>query len=158
MIGMKRILGAILVVFLVVVSCGEEAPRQTIPFARVYFRVAPNGYDHILRNPDSYKLFTGESGHPSSEHFGYAGVLVVSDAKGVLHAFDLCCPHEDNRQVKVDPDYEETGYSGKVKCTSCGSVFVTLFGLGNVEEGPSAEPLQKYNVMPLGDGSYRVVN
>jgi hypothetical protein len=150
---------SVVVVFLLIVmSCGEESPRWTVPSAQVNFRVDPDGYDPVLKNPHSYKIFTESERRLPSDRFGYAGVLVVSDATGVLHAFDLCCPHEDSRQAVVVPDYEGKGYNGKVKCASCGSVFVTLFGLGNVESGPSTEPLQRYNVILLQDGSSRVVN
>lgn len=144
---------------LTVVSCGDEAPRQTVPFASVYFRVDPRGYDPELRTPHSYKIFTERERRLPSDRFGYGGVLVVSDATGVLHAFDLCCPNEDNRKIVVDPEYgEHGGYSGTVKCASCGSVFVTMFGLGSVDSGPSDEPLQRYNVIPMQDGAYQVVN
>lgn len=156
---MKRTGIFFLIIFLVgVVSCGDEAPRQTVPYARVNFRVDPNGADYILKNNIVYKIFTKDEVHPTTDRFGYAGVLVVTDANGGLHAFDLCCPHEDNMRIVVNPDYEEKGYSGKVKCPTCGSVFGTMFGLGNVESGPSTEPLQRYNVIKLQDGSYRVVN
>ncbi|MDR2815574.1 MAG: Rieske 2Fe-2S domain-containing protein [Proteiniphilum sp.] len=151
---MKRIL----LIFLIVTSCGEETPRRTVPFAPVNFRIDPNGYDIELNSPLSCKVFTEKGRRLDTDRFGYAGVLAVSDATGILYAFDLCCPHEDNRLVTVVPDYEGHGYNGKVKCALCGSVFVTMFGLGNVESGPSAEPLQRYNVILLQDGSYRAVN
>ncbi|MDR0421798.1 MAG: hypothetical protein LBH72_02160 [Proteiniphilum sp.] len=111
-----------------------------------------------MKNPLSYKIFTENDRRLPADRFGYAGVLVVSDATGVLHAFDLCCPREDSRQVAVVPDYEGGGYNGKVRCASCGSVFVTMFGFGSVESGPSTEPLQRYRVILLQDGSSRVVN
>ena len=156
---MKRVGIILLIIFLMVISCGEDTSRQTVPFASVNFRVDLNGYDPVLNSPHSYKIFTEEERRLPSDRFGYAGVLVVSDATGILYAFDLCCPHEDSKRVVVAPGYEGNGgYNGKVKCASCGSVFVTMFGLGNVESGPSKEPLQQYNVIPLQDGSYRVVN
>ncbi|SEA37319.1 Rieske [2Fe-2S] domain-containing protein [Porphyromonadaceae bacterium KH3R12] len=156
---MRRMVFVLSVIILLAFSCGDETARQTVPYAPVNFRVDPSGYDAILNNPHSYKIFTEEERRLPSDRFGYAGVLVVSDARGGLHAFDLCCPHEDSKGITVTPDYEENeGYNGKVKCVLCGSVFVTMFGLGSVESGPSTEPLQRYNVLPLQDGSYRVVN
>lgn len=156
---MRRVGIILFLIMLIVVSCGEEAPRQTVPFAPVNFRVDLRSYDAVLNNPHSYKIFTEEERRLPSDRFGYAGVLVVSDARGDLHAFDLCCPYEGSRQIAVTPGYEgDGGYNGKVKCVSCGSVFVTMFGLGSVESGPSTEPLQRYNVMLLQDGSYRIVN
>lgn len=155
---MKRTGVALSIIILIVVSCGDEAPRQTVPFAPVNFSVELNGYDSELKNELSYKIFTEEERRLATDRFGYGGVLVVSDANGGLHAFDLSCPHEDSRQVVVSPGYDGKGYNGKVKCSSCGSVYVTMFGLGNVESGPAAESLQKYNVIQLQDGSYRVTN
>ncbi|NLX66623.1 MAG: Rieske 2Fe-2S domain-containing protein [Bacteroidales bacterium] len=155
---MKRIGVFFLIFLLMALSCGEEESRQTVPYAPVNFRVDPNGVDYILRNNLSYKIFTENEAHTTTDRFGYAGVLVVTDANGALYAFDLCCPHEENRNVTVSPEYEGNGYGGKVKCSACGSVYVTMFGLGNVESGPSAESLQRYNVIRLQDGSWRVVN
>lgn len=155
---MKRIAAVFLLILLIVTSCGDETPRQTVPFAQVNFRVDLISYDSELKNPDRYKIFTEEQRRLDTDYFGYGGVLVVSGPSGDLHAFDLCCPHEDNRQVVVVPDYEGSGYIGKVKCPSCGSVFVTMFGLGSVESGPSMEPLQRYNVILLQDRSSRIVN
>ncbi|MFA7494105.1 MAG: Rieske 2Fe-2S domain-containing protein [Proteiniphilum sp.] len=155
---MKRIGIFFFISLLIVLSCGEEETRQTVPYAAVNFRVDPNGADYILRNNLSYKIFTENELHPSTDRFGYAGVLVVTDANGTLHAFDLCCPHEDSKHIIVSPEYDGNGYGGKVKCSVCGSVYVTMFGLGNVESGPSTESLQRYNVIRLQDGSWRVVN
>ena len=155
---MKRIWFFFLIFFLVVFSCGKEESRQTVPYAPVNFRVDLTGYDVVLNNPHSYKVFTERERRLPSDRFGYAGVLVVSDAVGGLHAFDLCCPHEDNRNILVDPDYEGKGYNGKVRCPECGSIYVTMFGLGSVESGLSTESLQRYNVIQMQDGSYRVVH
>ncbi|WP_298649239.1 hypothetical protein [uncultured Proteiniphilum sp.] len=155
---MKRVATTFSLIILILVSCGEEASRQTVPFAAVNFRVDLSGYDRVLNSPHSYKIFTEDERRLPSDRFGYAGVLVISDATGILHAFDLCCPHEDSKQAVVVPGYAGEGYDGKVKCNSCGSVFVTMFGLGSVEAGPSTETLQRYNVILLQDGSYRIVN
>lgn len=154
-IGKWKIL---LLIFLFTFACGEEMSRQTIPMAQVYFRIDPMSYDDELKNPDSYKIFKEANRRFDTDRFGFAGVLVVTDAYGGLHAFDLCCPHEDKKLVVVSPEYDGHAYDGTVKCTSCGSVFITMFGLGSVESGPSVEYLQRYNVTPLSDGSYRITN
>lgn len=142
-------------------SCSEETALQTIPYAPVNFSIDPQGFDHELNDMNAYKVFTVKSHLPllSSDRFGFGGVLVVTDANGGLHAYDLCCPHEDRKLVVVDPVYEDGAtYNGKARCPSCGSVFVTMFGIGNVESGPSTEPLQRYSVISLQDGSFRIVN
>lgn len=155
---MKRAAVVFLLIFLMVISCGEESLRQTVPFAPANFRVDPGGFDSELANPLSCKIFTEKERRLPTDRFGYAGLLVVSDANGRLHAFDLCCPHEDSRQITVAADYEGNGYNGQVKCNACGSVFETMFGHGNVVSGPATERLQQYPVTMLNDGSYRLLN
>ena len=120
------------------VSCVEEAPRFTVPYARVFFRVDLNGLDYDL-TPFSYKIYL--QGRRAGEATGYGGLLLFRRAEDLLFAYDLCCPHEDDRTVKVSPTSD-----GKAVCPKCGSVFVTIHGLGSVESGPSTEPLQLYQV------------
>ncbi|MDD2512826.1 MAG: hypothetical protein PHH64_02515 [Proteiniphilum sp.] len=134
------------------VSCGEEPLRNTLPFAPASFRVDLNGVEHDLWNPLAYKMFTEENRRFASDRFGYAGLLVVAGADGTLYAYDLCCPHEDSKNVVVVPEA-----NGKARCPSCGSLYVTLYGLGSLESGPGKESLQRYRVVPLPDGSCRIV-
>lgn len=156
---MKRVIYIFTAIFFLMTSCGDEVPRQTIPYAPVNFRVDLNSYDLTLSSPLSYKEFTDANRRIATDRYGYGGVLVVTNAQGQLHAFDRCCPHEDKKTHVVAVDYPgNVGYQGKVKCPTCGSVFVTMFGIGNVESGPSLEPLQRYNVIALQDGSFRIVN
>jgi len=135
-------------------ACVDETDRSTIPFAPVNFTVDLLGYDHILNNALSYKVFTEKDRRVDSDRFGFAGLLVVADATGnTLFAYDLCCPYEDSKSIKVLP-----GDEGKVKCPSCGSVFATMYGQGNVVSGPASQSLQRYRVIPLHPGVYRLSN
>ncbi len=135
-------------------SCADESPRQTIPYAPVNVQIDLNGLDHVLRNPLSYKVFTEKERRTDDERFGYSGVLVTSNADGtVLYAYDLCCPHEKKRGVRVVPED-----NGTAMCPTCGTVFVTLYGLGTPEKGPACRPLQRYRVILTAPGVYRVVN
>ena len=126
------------IVLLSAFSCTNEAPRFTVPYARVYFQIDVNGLDSDLSFFD-YKVFT--QGRTLGEQTGYGGLLVFRTAEGTIFAYDLCCPHEDNREIKVSPTD-----NGKAVCPKCGSVFVTMYGLGTPESGPAKEPLQRYTV------------
>ena len=135
-------------------GCTNELPRQTIPYAPVNIQIDLNGLDHELRNPLAYKVFTEKDRRTDDERFGYSGVLVTSNADGtILYAYDLCCPHENKREVRVVPED-----NGTATCLTCGTVFVTQYGLGTRDKGPSTEPLQRYRIEPFAPGVYRVVN
>ena len=134
----KSIIVLFSIALLSVLSCADEAPRFTVPYSRVFFQIDINGLDSDLSFFD-YKLFP--QGRTIGEQAGYGGLLVFRTAEGAIFAYDLCCPHEDNRDIKVKPTD-----NGKAVCPKCGSTFVTMYGLGSVESGPSKEPLQSYTV------------
>ncbi len=135
-------------------GCADELPRQTIPYAPVNIQIDLNGLDHELRNPFAYKVFTEKDRRTDYERFGYSGVLVTSNATGTaLYAYDLCCPHEKKREVRVFPED-----NGTATCPTCGTVFVTQYGLGTRDKGPSTQPLQCYRVISAAPGVYRVMN
>lgn len=143
-------------------GCTDETDEFTIPFAPVNFTIDLRSYDHILNNALSYKIFTEKDRRVDSDRFGYAGLLVVTDATGNgIYAYDLCCPYEDDKHIRVEPRDD-----GKAKCPECGSVFVTMYGntsgdimsgFGTPERGPATEALQSYRVMRQ-NGVYRITN
>lgn len=136
---MKRFTVALFaLVLFFAVSCVDETPRFTVPFARVYFQVDVNGLDSDL-SFFSHKVFT--RGRTLGEHTGYGGLLVFRTHDGEIFAYDLCCPFEDKREIKVTPTD-----NGKAVCPECGSIFVTMYGMGSVELGPATESLQVYAV------------
>ena len=148
----RRITGVCAVLLLSVLSCGEEAPLQTVPFAQVYLRIDLNGLDFDLAAPLAYKIFT--TPRTAQDKLGFAGLMVVRNEKGDnLFAYDLACPYEDSKSALLKP----TG-DGKAVCPTCGSVFVTMYGLGSVESGPAKEPLQRYTVVPGSSGEYIIRN
>ena len=140
--------------------CSDDAPRQTVPFAPVNFQLDLNGLDHSLKNSLSFKIFTEQDRRTDNDRFGYSGVLVISgmgvttDVTGTnFYAYDLCCPHEKNRKSTIIPEED-----GTATCATCGSEFVTMYGLGTPQKGPATESLQRYRVIPTQYGTYRVVN
>lgn len=151
---MKKICISLVLFIVAATSCVDETAPLTVPYALVSFRIDLNGSEYHLKTPLSFMTFTEEDRNLTSDRFGFAGLLVVSDATGnAIYAYDLCCPYEDNKTVKVVP-----GYTGKAVCPNCGSVYITMYGLGSVESGPSMESLQRYSVVPLQSGSYSVRN
>lgn len=135
-------------------SCSEEAPLFTVPMAPVNFKVDIGGLDHQLNGALNFKTFTVKDARTQLDRFGYGGLLLVRDheASG-LFAYDLCCPYEDQRNITVTPTND-----GKAVCKICGSIFVTMYGLGSVESGPSTESLQKYKVLAQSNGVFIVRN
>ncbi|MDR2682902.1 MAG: hypothetical protein LBB64_03415, partial [Dysgonamonadaceae bacterium] len=71
-----------------------------------------------------------------------------------LFAYDLACPHEIDRNVRVIPDAEGTAH-----CPKCGSVFVTMWGTGLPEKNSVAtQPLRSYVVQSTGRNRFVVLN
>ena len=150
---MKKIV-SILCFILLGFSCSDETPRFTVPFAPVNFRVDVGGLDHQLNGALSYKVFTENDVRTQLDRLGYGGLLLVRDHQAsALFAYDLSCPYEDQRNITLTPSDD-----GKAVCKTCGSVFVTMYGLGSVEAGPSQEPLQRYSVIPQSNGVFIVRN
>ncbi len=133
-------------------SCAKEESPFTIPYAKVNFEIDIRGIDSDLR-PFTYKIFT--RGRSVNEFVGYGGLLIFMSAEGKIFAYDLCCPYEDDKSILVEPQS-----NGKAICKTCESSFITMFGLGTPEGGPSKESLQKYQVLPSSQrpGVYFITN
>ena len=140
-----------LLIFLFIVSCVEEENPYILPYTRVYFQIDVNGIDSDLTH-FSHKTFTKP--RTAGEFVGYGGLLLFRSAEGAVFAYDLACPNEKDRSIHVIP-----GNTGKAECPVCKSVYVTMYGLGSVESGPSGNSLQKYRVeKKSGNGVFVVVN
>lgn len=124
-------------------ACGSEEADNIIPVSQVAFKVNVNAQDKELTTAMATKTFTQP--RLAGEYTGYSGLLIVCSANPItgsiyqLYAYDLCCPHEKQMQVKVTPNTD-----GTAKCSKCGSVFDIISGVGNVKSGPSKENLQRY--------------
>lgn len=151
---MSRIVKWIILCFFLGVSCADEAPRFTIPFAPVNFRIDMNGHDHMLKNPLAYKIFTEKDRRNEYDRVGFSGLLAVSDVSGSsIFVYDLCCPFEADKHITVTPTSD-----GKAVCKTCGSTYITMYGLGTSESGPSKKPLQQYNVRSQSTGIFVIRN
>ena len=132
-------------------SCIKEESQFTIPFAPVRFEVDINGVDSDLY-PFSYKVFTKP--RANNEYVGYGGLLIFRSHDDQIFAFDLCCPHEDNKSILVSPLDD-----GSAQCDKCGSIFEIMLGSGIKKSGPSVENMQRYRVSKASrPGVFLVIN
>ncbi|WP_165041889.1 hypothetical protein [Dysgonomonas sp. ZJ709] len=136
----------IICVCITFLACGKEELKQTVPWAPVFFKVNLNNLDTELTALGGYKTFT--KARLADEQVGFSGLLIVrnlineSDGTPILLAYDLCCPNDRMKEVRVSPQA-----NGKAKCNKCGSVF-NLYSGGNPESGPSESGLQRYQAIP----------
>lgn len=76
---------------------------------------------------------------------GYGGVLIVVGYDDNLNtryfSYDLSCPHEASRVVRVHTPASKSGYA---VCPNCGSEYYLTDGWGRVSKGPSKYPLKRY--------------
>ena len=75
---------------------------------------------------------------------GVAGVIVYRLAMDEYYAFERYCPHDKDPQCAVAPD------ATLAVCPCCGSKFLLLSEIGDVEEGPSAYSLKRYKTRVEG--------
>lgn len=136
-------------------SCVDEAPRQTLPFAPVYFKIDINGADYRLNSALSATVYTNQNRRTPHDRFGFGGLLVVRDAQAsTVHVYDAACPHEHDATIQVVPDGK-----GEAVCPMCHSVYVTMYGAGDVKSGVSKSQLQKYCAIPQNRaGEFILIN
>ena len=107
---MKRIFFCLVV--LLAMSC-NKVNVSNIPYARVYLELDLTYKDKDLVGALNFKEITSTSGQNYGTQLGYSGVLVVSgfDSNGntKYYAYDLCCPHEANKNTMVKAD--NTGWA-----------------------------------------------
>ncbi len=88
---------------------------------------------------------------------GYGGVLLVGDISGAPYAYDLACPVELKRDVrlKIDEDTNEA------YCPKCGSRFAVYTNYGSPISGEAKKlkrGLRRFNVGPGLNGEFMVVS
>ncbi|GHT39608.1 hypothetical protein FACS189437_03460 [Bacteroidia bacterium] len=159
MTRIRRISADILFIFLPGIffqSCEKEL-ISPIPTAPVEITLNLDFADSDLVPALAAKSITQP--RVATDRLGFGGILVVngSGSNGAisLFAYDLACPHEVDRNIRVIPDN-----SGKAKCPECGSVYVTMWGTGLPEKNSvSKYPLRSYVVRPTsGSNKFTVLN
>lgn len=122
-------------------ACKDSNTSSVIPESSVYIYQNINLYAVSLRAIGGYKTYTAINTSQGVSAIGYGGVLVFYGYDENYYAFDMACPHEVNREVRVTPND-----NGQAVCSSCGSVFNLSYGSGAVISGPATEGLKKYKI------------
>lgn len=110
-----------------------------------------------------YRSFIRDERVPAGYHYtastytGFGGVLLVSDVLGNPQAYDLACPVECRRDVRVK--INEDDY--KAFCPKCGSTYDVFSLSGTPVSGVAAERgygLRRYRVSPGRDlSAYMII-
>ena len=139
---MKKLL-FLLIVLLISVSC--ENVNQTSPIPDMAVQLAINIMQDApeLNAMGGYKCYT--QALTSGQYLGYGGIVIFHGFDDTFFAFDLSCPHEAKRDVRIEVNMGGTG-----KCPECGSVYDVGFGSGSPSSGPSKHILRQYKVIVNG--------
>ena len=158
---MKRIL-TLLLLTVFAFSCEKEY-YTTIPNFPVSLTLRLENLDFDLNTNLSYKIFTQP--RYETDRLGFGGILVIN-GMGIntvnLFAYDLSCPVEALRNIKVIPDNLSASTSSAVPtavtatCPECGAVFNIANGSGRPQEGTKYH-LRSYRVADSGM-QYTVIN
>ena len=119
---------------------------------------------NLYGNPAAleYKMFIKEQRIPSNFNYtaisetGLGGILIVGDVMGMFLAYDLACPVEIKKDIRLKIDSEKHD----AYCPTCGSRYDIFANYGSPTSGPAAEKgygLQKYYVGAGNSGEYMVV-
>ena len=131
---------------LLLTSCHED--KTSIPDYAVYIDRNLD-LDAIELRTIGNGMEITEENKKTREYVGFGGILLFHGYDDEIYAFDMACPYEVRREVKVHFDNNIT--PGYVKCESCGSTYNVGYGSGNRIDGPGNEGLKRYNVVLSGN-------
>lgn len=119
-------------------SCNQNN-LSPIPDYTVNLQLNLNTEYATFTAPCQYLTFTER--HLETDRIGYGGILVYIGFDSEYYAFDLACPKECDRNVRVLPNDV-----GQAVCESCGEVYDVSYGFGLPKNGISRYPLKSYKV------------
>lgn len=93
--------------------------------------------------------------YTASSYTGFGGLLLASDYYGNLVVYDLACPVECRRDVRVQIDHE----LNVAACPVCHSTYAVFENFGHPLSGLAADRgygLTKYRIIPTATGGYQV--
>ncbi len=142
---MRKTLFITILVTLLLSSCDDDRINQesNIPYAPVRYSInmmqsAPElavaGGFHTATEPRTY-----------DEFLGYGGLVIFHAFDDQFYAYDLSCPHECKKDVRVEPSM-----AGIATCPECGSTFDIGFGTGFPTKGEAQYPLKRYTIIVSG--------
>ena len=136
---MKRI--PLLLLFVCIAFSCEKEYHTTIPHTQVNIELWIDTRDFELKTNLAYKAIT----EPRSalDRLGYGGILAINgmgEALVNIYAYDLACPVEAQRDVRVVPNNLGTSSSSvntaiTATCPKCGAVFNIATGNGAPQSG-----------------------
>lgn len=131
----------LLVALCSLVACDERGEVPITPLAPVSLEVNIQATPYrALLVPASIVLIEERPYDLAS--VGFAGLALVHGLDSdVFYAYDLSCPVENQRTVKVRIDGLE------LRCERCGSVYDALGGSGAVLRGVGHKPLRRYRAI-----------
>ncbi|MDR1653255.1 MAG: hypothetical protein LBS01_06350 [Prevotellaceae bacterium] len=143
---MQNILHIYLIITLFAIlslSC-EDNRRSPIPDYPVHLEL------DLLGEYNTFKGSVGEcltftTPRLATDRLGFGGILVCTNLFGEYCAFDLACPYEVEREVRVRPE------NLVAVCSKCGSQFdLGNTAMGIPAKGPAKDPLKKYKTQETG--------
>lgn len=131
---------------LMLFACEDLNTHSSIPNYVVYLSRNVNMEAIELRTIGGYKTYT--TTEKLGDAIGYGGILIIYGFDEEYHAYDMTCPYELSRTVRVTPNS-----AGQAVCSTCGSIFNIAYGMGNCISGPSKEGLKRYKVIETNTSS-----
>lgn len=147
---MKRLL--ILLLLVPLSQACDDRLYSSIPTCEVFLTLNLIDLDKELNGTFTCKTYTQK--RLASDKLGFGGILVINGVAAGnpvnLFAYDLACPVEALKSIKVIPDD-----TGEARCPKCGAVYYIGDGHGYPKSG-SDEWLRSYKVRNEGNGKYIV--
>lgn len=145
---MKQIKITILAIILTSLSGCYDNVISSIPDYPVHLQLnLTTTYPTFKNSINQYLLF--EKRIFETDAIGFGGIIVYTGFDGAYYAFDMACPHEAKREIKVYPND-----LGQAVCKECGTVYDMSYGIGNPTSGPAEETLKRYRTSLSGDVLY----
>lgn len=131
-------------------SCDDNYV-SSIPDYPVYLELNLTTYPYNDLNYSSNVFFYFETraNLPATNSIGFGGLIVNTGFDGNFYAFDMCCPYEAKKTIKVYPND-----IGEAVCKECGSIFDIGNGTGFPTSGLAKEPLRNYRTYRNGNYLY----
>lgn len=125
----------VILLFLVVSFACDREEYSNIPYAQVSYTLFEKDIHDLAGIPSALVVTKARN---QSDRIGYGGLLIVHGTQGDYFAFDLSCPVEAKRDVKLTVDDSNI----IATCPSCGAEYNIETRSGFAVKG------SKYNLTP----------
>lgn len=161
---MKRFLTPGLLSLILLFSACHTVDDERIPYApvRISFTTQSMWEIYGISGALDYKRFILEDNIPANfpytslSYTGFGGVLLCGDIHGIPVAYDLSCPVERTRNVRIIVNED----AANAYCPKCQSVYDVFSNNGAPLSGEAAQKgygLRRYYVGAGGQGEYREI-